>query len=60
MAFKTQSLDSGGRGHNITVAVSKENKLANRFKNITVCKLLLQIVIFHFNDPVPYAFNVVS
>ena len=57
VAYKTQSLDSGDRGHKITVAVSKENKPANRFKNITVCKYHT-IVTCHFDDPVPYVINV--
>ena len=33
-----QGLDSGEKGHKITVALTRDNKLCNRFKNITVCK----------------------
>ena len=33
-----QGLDSGEKRHKITVALTRDNKLCNRFKNITVCK----------------------
>ena len=33
-----QALDSGEKGHKITVAKILENKLCNRFANIAVCE----------------------
>ena len=35
-----QGLDSGEKTHKITVALTRDNKLCNRFKNITVCKYI--------------------
>ena len=35
-----QGLDSGEKRHKITVALTPDNKLRNRFKNISVCKYI--------------------
>ena len=38
LAHYIQKLDTGEQGHTIIVSGSEENRIANRFKNITICK----------------------
>ena len=37
-AMSLQALDSGEKGHKVTVAKIPDNKLCNRFGNIAVCE----------------------
>ena len=35
-----QNLSSGEAGHEVSVSVTPENRLRNRFKNINTCKFM--------------------
>ena len=39
-----QRLPSGEEGHDVTISVTPENKLRNRFKNIKVCESFFYLV----------------